>query len=83
MKIKVPYTLSVLFPIIGWSVLCSAFAYILIITIAKFNDPMASRAFVAMTPIYVLLFCLLAILRYNGNSFMAGDDIRLLNFLYR
>jgi hypothetical protein len=79
MKIKVPYTLSVLFPIIGWSVLCSGFAYILIITIAKFSDPMASRAFMVMTPIYVLLFCLLAILRYSGSSFMAGEDIRLLN----
>lgn len=77
MKIKVPYTLNLLFPIIGWSVLCSAFAYILIITIDHFKSPLASRAFVVMTPIYVLLFCFLAVLRYGG--FMAGDDIKLVN----
>jgi len=79
MKIKVPYTLNLLFPIIGWSVLCSGFAYILIITIAKFKDPMAAHAFLVMTPIYVLLFCFLAIFRYGGFVFWAGNDIKLIN----
>jgi len=79
MKIKVPYTLNLLFPIIGWSVLCSAFAYILIITIANFKEPLAEHAFVVMTPIYVLLFCFIAVSRYGGMGFMAGEDIRLIN----
>jgi hypothetical protein len=79
MKIKVPYTLKLLFPIIGWSLLCSAFAYILIITIANFKDPLTEHAFVVMTPIYVLLFCFLAVLRYGGISFWTGEDIRLVN----
>lgn len=79
MKIKVPYTLNLLFPIIGWSVLCSGFAYILIITIASFNNPMAEHAFLVMAPIYVLLFCFVAIFRYGGFTFWSGEDIRLIN----
>lgn len=79
MKIKVPYTLNLLFPIIGWSILCSAFAYVLIITIAKFKDPLAEHAFIVLAPIYVLLFCFISVLRYGGVGFMAGEDIRLVN----
>lgn len=79
MKIKVPYTLNLLFPIIGWSLLCSAFAYILIITIANFKEPLAQQAFIIMSPIFVVLFCILSGLRYSGISFWSGEDIRLVN----
>jgi hypothetical protein len=79
MKIKIPYTLNLLFPIIGWSLLCAAFAYVLIITIADFREPLASRAFAVMSPIYVVLFCLLSVLRYSGITFWTGEDVKLIN----
>ncbi len=79
MKIKTPYTLNLLFPTIGWSLLCSAFAYVLIITIANFKEPLAGRAFVIMTPIYIALFYTIALLRYWGISFWSGEDIKLVN----
>lgn len=79
MKIKVPYTLNLLFPSIGWSILCSAFSYILVITIANFKEPSAQNAFIVMTPIYVALFCFLAALRYAGVSFWSGENIKVIN----
>lgn len=79
MKIKVPYTLNLLFPVIGWSVLCSCFAYILIITIANFKQPMTERAFMVMTPVYMILFYFIAVLRYWGVSFWSGENIKLVN----
>ena len=79
MKIKVPYTLSLLFPIVGWSILCSIFAYFLIITIANFEDPAAERAFLVMTPIYVVMFSIWALLRYSGAGFLTDNNIKLIN----
>jgi hypothetical protein len=79
MKIKVPYALNLLFPVIGWAGLCIAFAYILIITINNFADPLARQTFIIATPIYGLILCLLAVLRYTGVSFWSGKDIRLIN----
>jgi hypothetical protein len=79
MRIKVPYTLKLLFPIIGWSILCGAFAYVLILAIARFDYPVARRAFEITSPVFFLLFCLLAMLRYSGLGFWAGEDSRLIN----
>jgi len=79
MRIKVPYTLNLLFPIIGWSLLCGTFAYVLILAIARFEDPASRYAFQMMAPAFIILFCLLAILRYSGIGFWAGDDVRLIN----
>ncbi|MFA5431364.1 MAG: hypothetical protein WC319_00555 [Candidatus Paceibacterota bacterium] len=79
MKIKIPYTLNLLFPIIGWSILCSVFAYILVIIIANFKDYSAEHAFIILSPLYILLFCFLAIFRYGGIGFMSGEGIRLIN----
>lgn len=79
MRIKVPYTLNLLFPIIGWSLLCGTFAYVLILAIARFDDPAARRAFELTAPAFIVLFCFLAILRYSGVGFWAGDDVRLIN----
>jgi len=79
MRIKVPYTLNLLFPIIGWSLLCGTFAYVLILAIARFDDPAARHSFELMAPAFIILFCLLAVLRYSGIGFWAGDDVRLIN----
>ncbi|MFA5072050.1 MAG: hypothetical protein WC511_06920, partial [Candidatus Pacearchaeota archaeon] len=79
MKIKVPYTLNLLFPIIGWSILCSIFSYILIIVIANFEEPSAERAFLVMTPVFVVVFAFWALLRYGGVGFLTDNNIRLIN----
>ncbi|MFZ3054702.1 MAG: hypothetical protein WA091_01850 [Minisyncoccales bacterium] len=79
MRIKVPYTLNLLSPIIGWSILCATFAYVLILAIAKFEEPAAKQAFELMAPAFVVIFCFLAVLRYSGVGFWAGDDVRLIN----
>lgn len=79
MKIKIPYTLNLLFPIIGWSIICFAFAFALIMAIAEFKDPAARHAFIVLTPVYGFLFFLLAIVRYWGLNFWSGDDVRLIN----
>jgi len=79
MRIKVPYTLNLLFPIIGWSLLCGTFAYVLILAIARFEDPASKYAFQVMAPAFIVLFCFLAVLRYSGVGFWAGDDVRLIN----
>ncbi len=79
MKIRVPYTFKLLIPILGWAILCSAFAYVLIITIVNFKSPAAERSFLIMAPIYTMLFSFLAILRYGGPKFLAEENIRLIN----
>ena len=42
---KIPYTLKIIFPILGWTGLCGFFAYELIDTTAKLNTPGASYFF--------------------------------------
>ncbi|HNY36026.1 MAG TPA: hypothetical protein PLD14_01450 [Candidatus Pacearchaeota archaeon] len=79
MKIRVPYTFNLLIPILGWSLLCGAFAYVLITTIVNFKNPIAGRSFLIMAPIYMALFCFLAILRYGGSNFLTEDNVRLIN----
>jgi hypothetical protein len=79
MRIKVPYTLNLLFPIIGWSLLCGAFAYVLILAIAHFDDPAARRAFELMAPVYAFLFCFLGVLRYSGLGFWTEEDMKMIN----
>jgi len=41
MLIKIPHTLKIILPIIGWVGLCSFFAGVLIITTAQFDTPNA------------------------------------------
>lgn len=79
MRIKIPYTLNLLFPIIGWSLLCGTFAYALVSAIANFNEPSARHAFVITAPAFILLFCFLGGLRYGGIGFWAGDDVKMIN----
>lgn len=79
MKIKVPYTLNLLIPIIGWSLLCAAFSYVLIVTMISFKEPAVARSFSVMAPVYAVLFCFLAILRYGWTNFLTEDNVRLIN----
>ena len=79
MRIKIPYTLNLLFPIIGWSLLCGAFAYVLVLAIARFNEPLARHAFVIVAPAFILIFCFLSALRYGGVGFWSGDDVKMIN----
>lgn len=79
MKIKIPYTFNFLFPIIGWSILCGAFSYFLIIILADFNNEIARKSFVLMFPVYVIFFSLLSILKHGGMGFLAEENINLIN----
>lgn len=79
MRIKCPYTLKLLFPIIGWSLLCATFAYVFILSVAHFEEPAAKRAFEISGPLFTLLFCFLAALRYGGMGFWSGEEVRLIN----
>ena len=79
MKIKIPYTLNLLFPIVGWGVLCAAFAYFFVLTIADFSAPGARGAFSAAVPIYVLLFLVITIMRYAGIGFWGTSEVVIIN----
>lgn len=79
MKIKLPYTLNILLPIIGWSILCSAFAYFLIMSLADFSNEMAYKSFIYVFPIYVIVFGMLGLLRYGGAKFWYGEEIKTVN----
>jgi hypothetical protein len=79
MRIKIPYTLKLLAPIIGWGLLCGAFSYVLILTVAPFNQEGAKQAFILTSPIYFFLLAFLSVLRYGGAGFLSGDDISLIN----
>ncbi|MFA5714506.1 MAG: hypothetical protein WC998_02035 [Candidatus Paceibacterota bacterium] len=79
MKIKVPYALGLLFVIIGWAFLCGAFAYVVIITIARFETGSAREVFIIAAPLIILLVCFISTLRYGGFGFLGGKDIKIIN----
>jgi len=79
MKINLPYTLRLLMPIIGWGLLCGAFSYVLILTIAPFSQESARQAFIFISPIYFFVLAFLSLLRYGGTGFLSGEDIPLIN----
>lgn len=79
MKINLPYTLKLLFPVIGWGLLCGAFSYVLILTIAPFDQESARQAFIFTSPIYFAVLAFLSLLRYGGVGFLSGEDIVLIN----
>jgi len=79
MKIKISYTLKILFPIIGWALLCGIFAYVLILSIARFEYPAAKRSFELSAPIFMAVFCLLAVMRYVGFGFWTSEQVKLIN----
>jgi hypothetical protein len=79
MKINLPYTLRLLFPVIGWGALCGAFSYVLILTIAPFAQEGTRQAFYLTAPIYFLVLAVLSLMRYGGIGFLSGEDIILIN----
>lgn len=79
MKIKISYTLRLLLPIIGWALLCGAFAYVLILSIGHFEFPAARRSFEITAPVFLSLFVLISIMRYIGYGFWTSDEVRLIN----
>ncbi|MDD3386732.1 MAG: hypothetical protein PHU17_01695 [Candidatus Pacebacteria bacterium] len=79
MKIKLPYTLNILLPIIGWSVLCSSFSYFLIISLADFSNEIAYKSFLYLFPLYVIIFGILGLLRYGGVKFWREEQIKIVN----
>ncbi|MDD5098283.1 MAG: hypothetical protein PHD31_01015, partial [Candidatus Pacebacteria bacterium] len=79
MRIKIPYTLKFLFPVIGWGLLCSAFSYVLILTIASFDQGNSRQVFILTSPIYFFILSFISILRYGGIGFLSGNDIPLIN----
>ncbi|MFA5086029.1 MAG: hypothetical protein WC468_00305 [Candidatus Paceibacterota bacterium] len=79
MKIKISYTLKILFPIIGWALLCGLFAYVLILSIARFDYPAAKRSFELSAPVFMAVFCFLAVMRYVGFGFWTSEQVRLIN----
>lgn len=79
MKIKIPYTLNLLFPIVGWGILCAAFVYFFVLTIAGFSTPGARGAYSAAVPLYVLLFSILTIMKYAGIGFWGTEGIVTIN----
>lgn len=79
MKISFPYTLNILLPIIGWSVLCSAFSYFLILSLATFELESTKNTFLYAFPILVVIFAFLGTIRYGGVKFLFGEEIKTIN----
>lgn len=79
MKIKIPYTLTLLLPIAGWGFLCAAFAYILVLIMAVFKEVGAKGAFSAVVPIYVFLILILAVIKYSGIGSLGTQDVKIIN----
>jgi methyl-accepting chemotaxis protein len=79
MRIKVPYALNLLFPIIGWALLCGVFSYVLILAIAKFEKGLSKEVFIFIAPVLILIFCFIAVLRYGGISLWSREKMRIVN----
>lgn len=79
MKIKTSYTLKLLFPIIGWALLCGVFAYVLILSIARFEYPAARRSFEIMAPALLAIFVLISVMRYLGQGFWTSNEVKIIN----
>jgi hypothetical protein len=79
MKINIPYTLNIMLPIIGWSILCSAFSFFLILSLASFELEVTKKTFLYAFPVLVLVFGFLGVIRYGGAKFWFGDEIKIIN----
>jgi len=71
--IKIPYTLKIILPVIGWGLLCSFFSYTLILTAGNLSDP-ALRFFLWGTP-----FCLLVLGLFFFLSCLYGKEAKIIN----
>ncbi len=79
MRIKIPYTLRILFPIVGWGLLCAAFAYFLVLIMAPFREIGAKGAFTVAVPVFILMVLILTIIKYSGTGFWGTSDIKVIN----
>jgi hypothetical protein len=79
MKIKTPYTFNFLIPIIAWSILCWTFSYFLIIILVDFENEIAEKSFLYISPMFVLFFSFLSILKHGGIKFLNEKNIDLIN----
>ena len=79
MKIKIPYTLNLLYPIVGWGMLCASFAYFFVLTMGSFEQPGTRGAFSASVPIYILFFFIITIMKFAGLGFLGTTDVNNIN----
>jgi len=79
MKINSPYTLNILLPIIGWSILCSAFSFFLILSLTSFELETTRNTFLYAFPSLIIAFSFLGIVRYGGAKFWFGEEIKIIN----
>ncbi|HPD19653.1 MAG TPA: hypothetical protein PLV95_00210 [Candidatus Pacearchaeota archaeon] len=75
--IKIPYTLKIILPVIGWGLLCSFFSYALIFTAGSLSGP-AQRFFLWGTPFCLLFLGLFFFLRY-GLGLFYGNEVEIIN----
>ncbi len=76
---NIPYTLNIMLPIIGWSILCSAFSFFLILSLASFELEVTKKTFLYAFPVLVLVFGFLGVIRYGGAKFWFGEEIKIIN----
>jgi hypothetical protein len=79
MKIKIPYTLNLLYPIVGWGILCASFAYFFVLTMGSFEQPGTKGAFSASVPIYILFFFMISTMKFAGIGFLGTADVKNIN----
>ncbi|MFA5009555.1 MAG: hypothetical protein WC534_03220 [Candidatus Paceibacterota bacterium] len=78
MLIKIPHTLKIILPIIGWVGLCSFFAGVLIITTAQFDTPNALPFFSFFVLAILTLTALFVLLRM-GDMGLGSKETNIIN----
>lgn len=78
MKIKIPHTLKIILPVIGWVGLCSFFAGVLIITTAQFDTPNALLFFLFFV-LTVLSATALFVLLRMGDMGLGSKETNIIN----
>ena len=71
--IKIPYTLKIILPVIGWGFLCSFFSYTLILTAGNLGNTPAWNFFLIGTPVCLSVLALFFFLRYGFGLFYAKE----------
>ena len=79
MKINIPYTLNIMLPIIGWSILCSAFSFFLILSLASFELEVTKNTFLYAFPVLVLVFSFLGVIRDGGAKLWSVEESKIIN----
>lgn len=74
---KIPYTLKIVLPVIGWTCLCGFFSFVLIVSTAKLSWPSAYFFFLKLVLFFAIILTILALMRNAG--LFGGTDIRMIN----